>query len=111
MNPAVIYREPREETIVYWERFESTIREASIGYEDKSIGFGCAGFIVGFPRIILFENTLSGWHGPQNDLPFADEEKSRVLKRISDLLICQGFRVRIKVWNPKVRILNIGPED
>jgi hypothetical protein len=112
MNPAVIIRsDPRDDTLIYCERFENTVREATIGYHDKSWGISFFGFEIGFKKMIVYENTLEGWHWPNKEMHFSEEERSRVLKAIELLLSNQGHRVQIKTWAPKVRILNIGPED
>ena len=112
MNPAVIIRgHPLDPpSLIYWERFENTIREATIGCEEKGWGFSFFGFNLGFKKIIIYENTLGGWGLPHKNMPFSDEDKLRVLKAIEFLLSDHGYKVQIKTWAPKVRILNIGPD-
>jgi hypothetical protein len=96
MNGATIYLDPRDDMLVYSERWKQTIRSTSLHY--KSVGFGITffGFSIGWKKISLFTDTMVRWNYGDREEPISREDRERVLQQARALLIGYGYIVKFR---------------
>jgi hypothetical protein len=95
MDATLFWGDPRDEVVIYCERFGDTLRKVSIGCRAKGNLISCCGFSFGWRKALLAANTAVAWHYPHDNVPFTAEDRKRVLTFAQSWLSMQGYEVKV----------------